>query len=297
LAAKSWGPSDGRPVICLHGWQENAAAFDRVIPHLSSKLNLNLVAVDMAGCGHSSHYPPGFAYYEHDVLMLVKRVKHYFGWDKFSLLGHSLGGGLLQLYAGTFPDEVESLAVIDLVRPVYRAVETYPVRLRKSVTEYINWEILTTDKEVIAPVYSWEEARRRLIGAAKSLTPESADVLLSRGLKPAITPDGKEGYVYRRDPRLKVSSLVNLTSDQVLTFLKNITCPMMIIKGTQGPKYEGEKVHEEMKKWFAETLKDFQYVEVEGNHHIHLNNPEAVASHLNKFYENIYESNNLSSKL
>ena len=245
----------------------------------------------MAGCGHSTHYPPGFNYHEMDAFLLLNRIRHYYNWDKFALVGHSLGGALCQLFAGTFPELVVSVAVIDIMRPFFRPVEAYPTRLRKSLESFLDWEYLLTDKEVITPVYGWDEARDRLIKAASSLTPESADVLLSRGLRPAVKPDGTEGYVYRRDPRLKISSFLNLTTSHLEAFISRIQCPLMVIKGAQGPKYEGADVHEEARGYFEKTLKDFRYVEVEGNHHVHLNNPERVAVPLNEFLQSVLALN------
>ncbi len=59
LAAHLFGPEDGLPVIALHGWLDNANSFVRLAPKLKG---LRIVALDMAGHGHSGHRPVGAGY-------------------------------------------------------------------------------------------------------------------------------------------------------------------------------------------------------------------------------------------
>jgi pimeloyl-ACP methyl ester carboxylesterase len=56
LAAHLFGPEDGLPVIALHGWLDNANSFARLAPRLKG---LRIIALDMAGHGHSGHRPAG----------------------------------------------------------------------------------------------------------------------------------------------------------------------------------------------------------------------------------------------
>lgn len=58
LAAHLFGPQDGLPVA-LHGWLDNANSFARLAPKLKG---LRILALDMAGHGHSDHRPPGAGY-------------------------------------------------------------------------------------------------------------------------------------------------------------------------------------------------------------------------------------------
>ena len=62
LAAHLFGPEDGVPVIALHGWLDNANSFARLAPKLKG---LRIIALDMAGHGHSGHRPPGAGYARH----------------------------------------------------------------------------------------------------------------------------------------------------------------------------------------------------------------------------------------
>ncbi|MEE6517181.1 hypothetical protein FKM82_027230, partial [Ascaphus truei] len=72
LAAKAWGPQEGRPVLCLHGWLDNANTFDRLIPLLPQACHY--VALDFSGHGMSSHRPPGVRYEHLDYVTDVHRA-------------------------------------------------------------------------------------------------------------------------------------------------------------------------------------------------------------------------------
>jgi pimeloyl-ACP methyl ester carboxylesterase len=89
LAAHIFGPEDGLPVIALHGWLDNANSFARLAPKLKG---LRIVALDMAGHGHSGHRPVGAGYalwdYAHDVLQVAEQL----GWQRFGPHGHGAAG-------------------------------------------------------------------------------------------------------------------------------------------------------------------------------------------------------------
>ena len=60
LHAKQWGNPEGIPTIALHGWLDNANTFDRLAPLMPE---LNLVALDFAGHGLSTHRAEGVHYH------------------------------------------------------------------------------------------------------------------------------------------------------------------------------------------------------------------------------------------
>uniref|UniRef100_A0A8C5JEP2 Serine hydrolase like 2 n=1 Tax=Junco hyemalis TaxID=40217 RepID=A0A8C5JEP2_JUNHY len=72
VAAKAWGPSEGHPVLCLHGWLDNANTFDKLIPLLPR--GCYYVAMDFSGHGLSSHRPAGCPYHFLDYVTDVRRV-------------------------------------------------------------------------------------------------------------------------------------------------------------------------------------------------------------------------------
>ena len=49
---------------------------------------------------------------------------------RFGLLGHSMGAGMAMLYAGTFPERVAGLVMLDLWKPVSRRPDEVVERTR-----------------------------------------------------------------------------------------------------------------------------------------------------------------------
>jgi pimeloyl-ACP methyl ester carboxylesterase len=81
------------------------------VPHLPP--NVQLVAVDLPGHGQSSHKPPGSDYAILDYIRDTNAIAAGLGWQTFHLLGHSLGASICGLFAGTFPERVCSLNLIE----------------------------------------------------------------------------------------------------------------------------------------------------------------------------------------
>src|SRR5690348_9872327 len=91
------------PVICSHGYLDNAATFDKLLPLLMTP-KMTFLSIDFPGHGFSSPWPGTY----YDLLMngLISFVKimEYYKWPKVSLMGHSLGAQASFLFAAAFPE-------------------------------------------------------------------------------------------------------------------------------------------------------------------------------------------------
>ena len=191
LAAHLFGPEDGQPVIALHGWLDNANSFARLAPKLKG---LRIVALDLAGHGHSSHRPPGAGYslpdYVHDVLQVAEQL----GWQRFSLLGHSLGAIISVFLAGAMPERVERLALIDGLVPPTGKPDDAPDQLGKSLLAQLR---LGHKRK---PIYAdQDQAIQARMKGAVAVTREAAELLAQRGLMPV-----PGGYTWRSEDRKSV---------------------------------------------------------------------------------------------
>ncbi len=104
----------GRPLLLLHGL---TGAKEDFVDHWDAlaERGWHVVAPDLRGHGASSHPTGtddyGIARFEADVLALVDDL----GWDRFVLLGHSLGGMISQLVAIHHSDRLNGLVLMDTV--------------------------------------------------------------------------------------------------------------------------------------------------------------------------------------
>ncbi|XP_043273277.1 probable serine hydrolase isoform X1 [Venturia canescens] len=280
ISGKWWGPKDEQPIICLHGWQDNAGSFDSIAPLLSSKKAL--LAIDLPGHGFSSHYPDGVFYYVFwDGLILLRRVVKHYKWDKITILGHSLGGAIGFLYAAAYPDEVDALISIDIATPSARDPTRTVGASGDHIDRFLKYENLTPDN---VPCYEYEEMINIVEDGYKgSITRRSAEILMIRGMQPAPTP-GR--HYFSRDPRLKTSMLGMLSMDLVLSYASQIKCSYLNIRAVPGLKFDNPENYGKVLDKIKETSRRFEYREVEGSHHVHLNEPEKVAPIIEEFFKN-----------
>ncbi|WP_313288851.1 alpha/beta fold hydrolase [Stutzerimonas nitrititolerans] len=267
VAAHLYGPEDGRPVIALHGWLDNAASFSRLAPLLNG---VRIVALDLPGHGLSDHRPPGAGYniwdYAHDILQTAEQ----FGWQRFSLLGHSLGGIVSVLLAGAMPERIERLALIDGVIPYTGEAESAPQKLGEALRALLAVE--RKRKPVYASFDQAVAARMKGVGAVSR---EAAERLAQRGLMPV-----PGGYTWRTDPRLMLPSPLRLTLAHAQAFAQRVECPTSLIIARQGLMTDAKVIE------FIDSL-PFESHRLHGGHHLHLDDDEgaaAIAAVFNPFF-------------
>lgn len=281
LAAKEWGLSTGKPFLALHGWQDNAATFDRLIPLLSP--DLHIIALDYIGHGKSSHKIACMPYFKLEFIYHIKLVVEYFDWKKFSIIGHSWGSELAIIFSSMYPELVDQVIGIDLIKPVTYSNENVSARIKKNIDQYREEQKKIKDK-FNQPIYTKEEAINRLLNSEYNDCSESEiKILIERGTK-QIEP-GK--FIFTRDPRIKYVWDGGFNSYAVMKqIVSNIQCNLLLIKAKNSPLYSDEKSYNEFLKLYSENCKKFEFIEIDGNHFIHLSYPERIVPIINKFIEN-----------
>lgn len=99
---------DGERVLLVHGNASSARFFEELIASLP---DYTVVAPDLRGYGASEHQPAdaqrGLRDFSDDLEALVEAL----GWERFHLLGWSLGGNIVMQYTIDHPQRVKTLTL------------------------------------------------------------------------------------------------------------------------------------------------------------------------------------------
>lgn len=103
------GPKLGETIVMVHGFGADKDNWLRMARHFSDRYHV--VVPDLPGFGESSR-PAG----SYDVGTQAERLADFIqalGVGKVHLVGNSMGGHIVALYAARYPDRVRSLALFD----------------------------------------------------------------------------------------------------------------------------------------------------------------------------------------
>jgi pimeloyl-ACP methyl ester carboxylesterase len=260
LAARVFGDPVLPKLLALHGWLDNAASFDRLAPLLSA--HFHIVAVDLPGHGRSAHRPPGLWYHYIDYLGDVLAAADALGWERFGLLGHSLGGAIASMIAGVAGERIERLLLIEALGPMTLPPEQALGHLQRSLGERGQVGTLR--------VFANEElaAQARMRSNGLTLSRDAAMALIARG-----TMAVAGGVSWSSDQRLTLTSPVRYTEEQILSVLAGVTAPTLLVLADPSPPF----LTESMIARRAAQVRNLRVVRIPGSHHLHLEDPGPVA--------------------
>ena len=210
-------------------------------------------------------------------MLLIQRLVDYFKWSQVSLMGHSLGASISFLYTIINPQNVDLLICLENIKPLTEDIITTN---SERIAKFLHYEKLRR-QNTEPHAYTMEEIKRKIASFLDgSVAYEHSHHLVERSVAPSKSHPGK--YCFTRDPRLKVLDLVNWRQKDLVLGARRVRCPVFIAKATGVSYFEEENnVHE-----VVDALKESGNCEhhlLEGTHHFHFNNPEAVAGLIKKF--------------
>lgn len=261
-----WGDPDAEPVVCLHGWLDNAATFHYLAPLLKDKYRL--IAIEFPGHGQSEHLPPAADYQFVSGISVIDGALEVLQLDKVKFIGHSMGAALGLIYAGVMPHKIEKLVSIDALGPF----TTEPAKTVEQLAEAIEHrKSIRGNKRFFESVETATKARAQV----SELDVATLLPLIERGV--ILT---EKGYQWSSDARLKQASWIRMTEAQLDYLLANVSADIQLLeaqngllKGMLAPMLDR-----------ASKLSSFERHQLAGGHHLHMQYPEQVAAKILEFF-------------
>jgi pimeloyl-ACP methyl ester carboxylesterase len=229
LHVVEWGAADGWPVVILHGGAHDASHWAEVCRRLPP--DLRCIVPDQRGHGASDCAPDGdysCAAQVDDLVALLDAL----AVDRCALVGHSMGGLNALRFAGTWPERVTALVLIDVSSETRRSGLRAVRRSRERAAAQPDpsappppFDLRLLD---FVPTYGGDTAeRRRLLAASR------APLLVMRGEKSRIL----SAAVAERSARLGSGEVVAIPDaghnvsqqnpEAVAAALASFLCPLV----------------------------------------------------------------------
>ncbi len=224
-----WGNPDAPPLLLLHGTRDHAHSWDWTARRLRDRYHV--IAPDWRGHGDSqwslgSLYTP--AEYVYDLAQLIAQQQ----LTRVRIVAHSLGAIIALRYAGSHPELVERLVVVDGTGDIaMRGIARPPAPERQR--KWIEGQRALASRR-LRRFATIDEALDRLHQANPHLSSEQAKHLTVHGVNQ--NEDGT--YSWKFDTYVDANLLgggfqLDLPAEEVTEIWRNITCPVLFLTGDE----------------------------------------------------------------
>ena len=107
---RTWGDPDAPKLFMLHGWMDVGASFQFLVDALQREWLV--IAPDWRGFGLTAWAADGYWFADY-VADLDALLDHFAPDEPTRLIGHSLGGNVVMLYAGARPQRVARVVSLE----------------------------------------------------------------------------------------------------------------------------------------------------------------------------------------
>ncbi|MFI0216356.1 alpha/beta fold hydrolase [Streptomyces lydicus] len=207
-------------VVAVHGWFADRSAFDPVLPDLDRDA-FAYALVDLRGYGEAKDAPGAYTTAEgaDDVLALADRL----GWERFSVVGHSMGGSVAQRVLAAAPHRVRRLVGVS---PVPASGLPLPPE---------QWELFSSAAHT-------PDSRRTIIDVTTG------------GRRPAAWLDRMvRRSLERSDPKAFRAWLDSWATEGFAAQIEGAAVPALAVTGALDPALSAELMRQTWLRWYADS--------------------------------------------
>ena len=271
------------PLVLMHGWMDVAASFQFVVDAFSDDFlrGRTLLAADWRGFGLTEGPAQDNFWFPDYMADLDFLLDACFGDQPVDLLGHSMGGNVVTLYAGVRPTRIRRLVNLEGFGMPASQPEQAPSRYARWIDEL---KALHRGEMALRGYPDAEGVARRLMKTNPRLSPDKADWLARQWARPNAQGEweilGEAGH--------KIVNAQIYRVDEVLASYARITAPTLVVEASDNQmaqwwqgRYKLDEFHQRITH--IPTLRQ-EHIEDAG-HMLHHDQPERLAALLEDFLD------------
>ncbi len=271
---RHWGRDGAPKLFMVHGWMDTGASFQFVVDALQG--DWHVIAPDWRGFGLSD-YPAVDTYWFPDyVADLDAILRHYQPEGQVNLLGHSMCGNVVGLYAGARPERIRRLVNLEGFGLKSARPDEAPGRYRRWMDELLEVPEMKGYPDLDAVAARLQKTNPRL-------SDERAAFLARHW-----AAQGEDGaWRILGDAVHKRTTPLLYHTEEVMACWKAITAPVLWVEAEHtnmwlwmGPK---EEARVEVDRRLGHLANVTARMMPEAGHMLHHDQPEALARMLEEF--------------
>lgn len=274
-----WGaPSvDKTPLVLMHGWMDVAASYQFVVDALSH--DHYVIAPDWRGYGQTSSGGVDNFWFPDYLADLDFLLDHYAPQGQVNLVGHSMGGNVVMLYAGVRPERIRRLVNLEGFGMPATTPDQAPARYARWMDEL---KQLHRGELALRPYASADGVARRLMKTNPRLSLDKANWLAQHW----AAPDAQGQWTILGEAAHKITNANLYQVPEVLEIYKNIRMPVLAVEASDNSLdmwWDGKFTL----KQYHERLQAVPQVEIaridDAGHMMHHDQPEQLAALIERF--------------
>ena len=274
-----WGEpaADKTPLVMVHGWMDVAASYQFVVDALAA--DHYVIAPDWRGFGQTAVQDVDHFWFPDYLADLDFLLDHYAPNQSVNLVGHSMGGNIVMLYAGVRPERIRRLINLEGFGMPATVPAQAPGRYARWIDEI---KALQHGSREMRSYDSLDAVAQRLIKTNPRLSQDKATWLASHWARESAPGQ----WQIMGHPAHKITNAQLYRVDEVQAIFKRITAPVLSVEASDNSMdiwWKGTYTLAE----FHERIKAVPQLETahiaNAGHMLHHDHPEQLAALIERF--------------
>ena len=242
------------PLVLMHGWMDVAASYQFMVDALSEAFFANrlIIAADWRGYGKTTGAATDNYWFPDYLADLDFLLDHYAPNQPVDLVGHSMGGNVVMMYAGSRPERVRRLVNLEGFGMPENRPSQAPGRYAKWMDEL---KSLQRGDMTLKAYDSSEGVARRLMKTNPRLARDETGIAKANWLATHWAAENAAGqWEILGDPAHKITNANLSNLAEALELYKCITAPVLAVEASDDSmstwwagKYSLDQYHERLK--------------------------------------------------